>query len=56
MDKIEMANPGRSRKWVTDKHNETFAAWLNDDFDSNPYDPKNDGHGNGELVCTIATI
>jgi hypothetical protein len=54
MNIIEKENPSKSRKWLTDKHNETFAAWVKDDCDRNPYDPNNDADGNGDFVYKLA--
>jgi hypothetical protein len=42
MSLVKEEDPGKSSKWLTNKHNETFAAWLKDECDRHPYDLNND--------------
>jgi hypothetical protein len=50
---VKEENPGKSSKWLMNKHNKTFAAWLKDEYYRHPYDPNNDSEGDGELIYRL---
>jgi len=54
MRSLRTENPPKSAKWITNKHNATFASWLKDYCGSYPYDPDDDANGDKEMVYNLA--